>query len=1085
MDNRISLPKGYDLGIESQDSFFTVHINDEIGRGGNCIVYKGERSILINEKAIRNSVIVKEFYPAGMEITRSEDSGLQITDQHMFDLLKDHFAKGQSNHAEFYEYYREQVLPGLFLYGCANNTVYAVSSLGKGRTLSQINFETLSLNRIASIMGAVCSAIGKIHTKEFLYLDCKPDNFFYYENTNELQAKIYLFDFDTITSLKDIRSGRNSFCSASFGWIPPEQELISLASTGLRQYRDPQMIGYHTDIYSIGAIFFWLLTYRKPSDSDLAQIQEGSFDWEMESRFCSGSETEVIYTIQDILKNTLDPDAERRKEKFRHYIDIRKLQNRFQKLYGLTLGDNVHFEPIHHELEVIKKLIANAGTLENSESERPLLPTSKNRFKYNSNSTLFRGRNAEIKALLNMCAEKEYFLWMGICGEGGTGKSRLAYELCVKMNERNWDVFAPLHYSANKDILRETIRHLKRDVLICLDYVKQDIDEIEGFIRSIVENPYHKEHKVRLLLIEREKQAVLLDDPDIEQYKYRTEVAPYCFEGLIELSPMEDEEICSIVGDYIEGQGSAKISSSDAIELIVETLKSVDSEGRRPLYALFIADAWLDDEELRKWDRKDALEYLLKKERQRLSRIIADSKISLNTIEKGKYFSAVEYLYAAATYRGKIRMEEYADLIDSKWGLSGKDELLMAILSEYGILSLENEIVGWEPDLMGEYFCIDYLNRLKWEDARDFIHGIIDNDLSAFTGYSEMIYKDYPDLIDDSKWIDLLRDICFPSKYRYVRKKQFAGNTFLRNIRFDGRVTLIQAGAFRDCINLEKIVFPSSLEVIESSAFQGCIGMTDVTMEDGKGKDPSIIAIENNAFKNCSALENIILPESLQTMGISVFENCSALKKIEIPHKIERIDSFSFAGCKALRSVVFRTPGKISLGDSCFFDCNCLTEVKGSRRISAIENGVFRDCVSLESISLSHRLTVFRENVFSGCRSLKNIDLSQCNLKSLPVRAFFECTSLSSVILAEGIKEIGDKAFYACVNLEKLYIPGQLNKIGARAFFGCKRLIDLKLEAPVQGIGISAFSGCTSLSLSDVRGLLTRETKELCGFEFS
>ncbi len=1102
MDNRVSLPNGYELRIKSQDSIESVYIVKEISRGGNCIVYRGEKIININGNDIRNSVIVKEFYPVGIDINRSlQNTELQISDIEQFEKIKEHFGEGQAKHLRFYDYYMDQALPRVFLYGDANNTVYAVSDPGKGKALSQIPSDSLSLNKIASIMQSICKAIRKIHHKEKLYLDCKPDNFFYYGNDNDLQYKVYLFDFDTVVSESDIRKGKYDFCSASFGWVPQEQELIDVADVS--RYKDPSNIGYHTDIYSIGAVFFWLLMHHKPTKTDLDKIQEGSFDWDQECKYCSGAELEVINIVQDILKSSLNPKTEQRKERFSQYISINnRVLPKYEELYGLTVGNNAHFEPIHRELKEIKQLLLN------SQPARRLLPTSKNRFKYNSNSTVFRGRDVEIEVLLNMCYAQDSFLWMGICGQGGTGKSRLAYEVCARLTEQDWDVFAPMHFSANKEILRDAVLHLQRNILICLDYVKQDIDAIESFIISIIENPYYSDNKIRILLIEREKQDVLFDSLDIEQYKYCTEAFSHNYDGLMELQPMDEAIIRSIVADYLEGQMASDYISEDALDLIMNTLKSVDREGKRPLYALFIADAWLNDEELRKWDRKDALEYLLKKEQQRLFSVIANPQNNLNKIQQDKYFSIVEYLYAAATYSGKIRIDEYSDVILKNYGIPVSDELLLAFLSEYGILSSENEIDGWEPDLIGEYFCIDYFNKLKIEDVGALIDLIIEKNISAFTRFSEMIYKDYLDVICESEWLDLLRDIRFPKEYRYVRKKQFAGNEFLRNISFEGRIVTVQADAFRDCVNLERIVFPSSLEILESRAFQGCTRLTEASTEDGKGKEPSIISIENAVFKDCVALEDIVLPESLHTLGVSVFENCRSLKYIDIPRKIEKIDSLSFAGCKSLEKVVIRTPKGIMLGDSCFYECNSLVKVKGSKNITVIENGAFRDCVNLEEISLSQSLKVFRDNVFSGCRSLKRVDLSQCDIELVPVRTFFECTSLNCVILPERIKEICDKAFYACTNLETfcfsehlvkigmhafgeckklnhLVFPQSLRSIGGYAFENCEDLSDIICSAHLQTIGINTFSGCMNLSLSNTIGLLAPGTKELCGFEFS
>lgn len=168
--------KDYELEIQNQDSQITVRELSVIGNGGSCIVYKGKmKSPVGSNDRDECSVVVKEFYPVGIDIARQEDMSLRITDENLFNKLKEHFAEGQSNHAKFYEYYQDQTLPRVFHYGNANNTVYAVSDPGKGRTLSQICFDTLTLNQIASIMESICSAVRKIHIKEMLYLDCKPD----------------------------------------------------------------------------------------------------------------------------------------------------------------------------------------------------------------------------------------------------------------------------------------------------------------------------------------------------------------------------------------------------------------------------------------------------------------------------------------------------------------------------------------------------------------------------------------------------------------------------------------------------------------------------------------------------------------------------------------------------------------------------------------------------------------------------------------------------------------------------------------------------------------------------------------------
>lgn len=354
MIDRIPLTekKDYELVITNQDSSIIIRELSVIGFGGSCIVYKGKRHLSIEgDDKEPCTVVVKEFFPEGLDISRSDDMTLQIGDNALFFARKEHFCKGQLNHVKIYEHFQDQILPRPFFFGYANNTVYSVSDPWKGRPLSQINFETLKLKQIASIMESICSAIRKIHSKKKLYLDCKPDNFFYYGKKSDLQTKVYLFDFDTIISLKDVQCRKNVFCSASFDWIPPEQEIKSNPLTGVKEYRDPQQIGYHTDIYSVGAVFFWLLTKRNPTAEDINSILNHTFDWQKESVYCSGEEQEIIDIIQDITESSLQPNMEVRGKMFRHYISIDVVQEQYRNLYGMKAGDDVHFEPIHSAIK--------------------------------------------------------------------------------------------------------------------------------------------------------------------------------------------------------------------------------------------------------------------------------------------------------------------------------------------------------------------------------------------------------------------------------------------------------------------------------------------------------------------------------------------------------------------------------------------------------------------------------------------------------------------------------------------------------------------------------------------------------------
>ena len=78
--------------------------------------------------------------------------------------------------------------------------------------------------------------------------------------------------------------------------------------------------------------------------------------------------------------------------------------------------------------------------------------------------------------------------------------------------------------------------------------------------------------------------------------------------------------------------------------------------------------------------------------------------------------------------------------------------------------------------------------------------------------------------------------------------------------------------------------------------------------------------------------------------------------------------------------------------------------------------------------------------------------------------AFYECSSLNSVIIPDGITSIGEYAFYNCSSLTNIAIPDGVTRIGKCAFCDCSSLNSVVIPDGVTSIGESAFNGCESLT---------------------
>lgn len=264
-------------------------------------------------------------------------------------------------------------------------------------------------------------------------------------------------------------------------------------------------------------------------------------------------------------------------------------------------------------------------------------------------------------------------------------------------------------------------------------------------------------------------------------------------------------------------------------------------------------------------------------------------------------------------------------------------------------------------------------------------------------------------------------------------------------------VTGIGYEAFRDCSGLTSIEIPNSVTIIGEGAFSNCSGLTSIRIPN------SVTSIRGRVFSHCTGLTSIEIPNSVTSIEIAAFSYCSGLTSIAIPNSVTSIGYHAFEYCSGLTSI--EIPSSVtSIGNYAFSYCSGLTSL-----VVDAGNAYY------DSRNNCNAIIETSSNVLStGC---KNTVIPN-SISSIGDYAFEGCTDLTSIEIPNSVTSIGDDAFY-CSGLTSIEIPNSVTSIGKSVFNGCSSLTSIKIPNSVTGIGESAFSYCSSLNSIEIPNSVT------------
>ncbi len=185
----------------------------------------------------------------------------------------------------------------------------------------------------------------------------------------------------------------------------------------------------------------------------------------------------------------------------------------------------------------------------------------------------------------------------------------------------------------------------------------------------------------------------------------------------------------------------------------------------------------------------------------------------------------------------------------------------------------------------------------------------------------------------------------------------------------------------------------ASANTVFYGAFYGCFDLESIVVNEG------VVTVEEKAFYGCSSLKRAVIPAGVSSIGSAAFGKCGALEELTLPF-VGGSANATGASASTLFGYIFGTDG--------YAGGVCINQSYG------------RATKSYYIPSSLKRVSVAGGNILYG--------------------AFYNCDSLNSVILPDGLSAIGAYAFYGCSSLRQISVGDTVSTIGKDAFRGCSAL---------------------------------------------
>lgn len=287
-----------------------------------------------------------------------------------------------------------------------------------------------------------------------------------------------------------------------------------------------------------------------------------------------------------------------------------------------------------------------------------------------------------------------------------------------------------------------------------------------------------------------------------------------------------------------------------------------------------------------------------------------------------------------------------------------------------------------------------------------------------------------------------------------VGNNAFADSSELTSVILPNTVTSIGSGAFNNCFKLETITIPGDLTAIGAKAFNNCKALTELDIHG------PVTSLPDEMCYGCDKLTSISIPQMITSVGASAFYGCLSLKELVFPETLTSIGRYSFGYCQSMEKLSL--PDGVSvLPDYSIMWCKELKDFQIPKSVTEIQQFALYKAGKLESLTLPSSLIKIGEMGLADCGGIKEIIFQDSELELTLDPSAFSAVVPQTVYIGRNLNLgflIGNG------NLSSLEIGGKATAVSDNFVRNCASLTTLILGEGIEEIGIGNFSDCASIN---------------------